>query len=154
MSTVKVSNDIGAPVEAVFARFTDVQEGAAHVTGIKAVEMLTPGPFRLGTRWHETRKVLGRVDEAEMEVTAFEKDRTYTITHHKAGVRIDTTFAFAPVQTGTRVSIEFGFNEHGLPPGLLSPLEWAIAGKVRDVLTRDLSDLKSSVERVAGDRSA
>ena len=83
-----------------------------------------------------------------MEVTAFEKNRTYTITHHKGGVRIDAVFGFDPIATGTRVSIEFGLNSQGLPPGLLSPLEWAIAGKVRDVLANDLSDLKASVERV------
>lgn len=151
MSTVKVSNDIGAPVETVFARFTDVQQGATHVSGIKGIEVLTHGPFGLGTRWHETREVLGRLDDAEMEVTAFETNRTYTITHHKAGVRIDTVFTFDAIPTGTRVSIEFGFNEHGLPPGLLSPLEWAISGKVRDVLTRDLDDLKASVEKFVSD---
>lgn len=149
MSTVKVSSDIGAPLEAVFARFTDVQFGPIHVSGIKDVQMLTPGGFGPGSRWRETRRVLGRLDEAEMEVTAFEMNRTYTITHHKSGVRIDTVFTFAPSPTGTVVSIEFGLNEHGLPPGLLAPLEWAISGRVRDVLTKDLSDLKASVEKVA-----
>jgi hypothetical protein len=32
-----------------------------------------------------------------------------------------------------------------MPPGLLAPIEWAIAGKVRDVLSQDLADLKESV---------
>ena len=86
---------------------------------------------------------------AEMEVTAFEQNRTYTITHHKGGVRIDTVFTFEPVPKGTKVSIEFGLNPQGLPPGLLSPLEWAIAGRVRDVLGQDLLDLKQSVEKLA-----
>jgi hypothetical protein len=84
-----------------------------------------------------------------MEVTAFEKNRTYTVTHRKAGVRIDAVFTFEPIREGTRVSIDFGLNPQGLPPALLSPLEWAMAGKVRDVLGRDLHDLKESVEHVA-----
>jgi hypothetical protein len=46
------------------------------------------------------------------------------------------------------VSIEFALNPQGLPPALLSPLEWAIAGKVRDVLAHDLLDLKNSIEKV------
>ena len=46
------------------------------------------------------------------------------------------------------LELAFGFRPQGLPPGLLSPLEWAIAGKVRDVLSSDLMDLKASVERV------
>ena len=149
MATVKVSNQITAPVEQVFQIFTDIEHGAEHVSGITKIEPLTTGRFSLGTRWRETREIVGRPVDAEMEVTAFELNRRYTITHYKAGVRVDAEFTFEPVPGGTRVSIEFALGHHGLPPGLLSPLEWAIAGKVRDVLTRDLSDLKEAVENVA-----
>ena len=93
--------------------------------------------------------MLGRLDDAEMEVTAFELNRTYTVTHRKAGTRIDATFTFEPLDGETSVSIEFELAGHGLPPGLLSPLEWALSGKVRDVLSRDLADLKATIEKVA-----
>jgi hypothetical protein len=33
-----------------------------------------------------------------------------------------------------------------MPPGLLSPVSWAIAGKVKEALTKDLGDMKKSVE--------
>jgi polyketide cyclase/dehydrase/lipid transport protein len=148
MATVKVSTEMRAPVEQVFGLFTDIEHGAERVSGIKKIEVLTTGPFELGTRWRETREVLGRLDDAEMEVTSFELNRQYTVTHHKAGVRIDTVFTFEPLPDGARVSIEFGLNSQGLPPGLLSPLEWALAGKVRDVLSQDLSDLKASIGRL------
>jgi uncharacterized protein YndB with AHSA1/START domain len=108
MATVKVSNQITAPVEQVFQMFTDIEHGAEHVSGITKIEMLTTGRFSLGTRWRETREVLGRLDDAEMEVTAFELNRRYTITHYKAGVRVDAEFTFEPVSGGTKVSIEFG----------------------------------------------
>ena len=149
MTTVKVSSQIAAPVERVFQMFTDIEHGAEHVTNIKKIETLSTGPFSLGTRWQETRDLLGRPDDAEMEITAFELNRTYTVTHHKAGARIDATFTFEPLDGGTTVSIEFGVGGDGLPPGLLSPLEWAMSGKVRDVLGRDLADLKAAVEKVA-----
>jgi len=148
MATVRVSRDMGAPVDRVFAMFTDIEHGSEHVSAIKKVDMMTFGPLRLGSKWNETREVMGRLDDAEMEVTAYEQNRAYTITHHKAGVRIDTVFAFDAIEGGTRVSIEFGLNPQGLPPALLSPLEWAIGGKVRDVLLQDLLDLKTSVEKV------
>ena len=149
MATVKVSSQIAAPVERVFQMFTDIEHAVEHVSGIKDIETLTMRRFSLGTRWQETREVLGRLDDAEMEVTAFELNRTYTISHHKAGVRIDAEFTFEPVAGGTKVSIEFGLGHQGLPPGLLSPLEWATAGKVRDVLAHDLTDLKESIEKIA-----
>lgn len=83
-----------------------------------------------------------------MEITSFEHNRTYTVPHHKGGVRIDTIFAFEPVPPGTKVSIEFELNSQGLLSGALSPLEWAIGGKVQHVLSDDLDDLKRSVEQV------
>jgi uncharacterized protein YndB with AHSA1/START domain len=147
MTTITVSSDIDAPVERTFELFTDIERGATHVSGIKKIEMLTVGRVQVGTRWQETREVLGLSDSAEMEVTSFERNRTYTITHHKAGVRMDTTFWFEPSGDGTKVSIEFELDTGGLPPGLLAPLDWAIAGRVQDVLRHDLADLKSSIEQ-------
>jgi hypothetical protein len=146
MPSVTVSNEIAAPVDQVFGQFTDIEHGAQKVAGIKRVEMLTQAPVHLGTRWRETRDVLGRTDDAEMEITAFERNRMYTISHYKAGVRIDTTFWFEPIGRGTRVTVEFDLAAGGLPPGFLAPLGWAIEGKVAAVLAHDLSDLKTAIE--------
>ena len=150
MATAIVSNEIAAPVDKVFHIFTDVEHGATHVSAIKQIEVLTQGPFALGTRWRETRQILGHADDAEMEVTALELNHTYTLTHHKAGVRIDAKFTFEPLNGGTKVSVEFGMGHGGLPPGLLTPVEWAIAGTVRGVIGNDLNDLKNSIEKAAG----
>jgi len=147
MATVTVSNQITAPVHRVFQLFTDIESGTPPVSGIKKIEMLTAGHFGLGTRWLETRDVLGVPDSAEMEITSFERDKTYTITHHKGGVRIDTVFWFEPVGDGTKVSVEYELDSAGLPPGLLAPLNWAIAGKVRDVIGHDLAELKATLEK-------
>ena len=147
MPTVTVSDYIEAPVEEVFRRFTDVEHGAGYVSGIKDIEMLTTGPVRLGTRWRETRDVMGVSDSAEMEITSFERNRTYTITHHKAGLQIATTFWFEPAKTGTKVSAEFELDRGGIPPGILAPLGWAIGGQVTRVLSHDLADFKHAIER-------
>jgi hypothetical protein len=56
-------------------------------------------------------------------------------------------FAFAPEGDATQVSITFALENQGLPPGLLSPVSWAIAGKVKEALSKDLSDMKKSVEK-------
>ncbi len=148
MAKVRVSSEINAPVEQVFGLFTDIEHAAEHVSAIKKIDIMSTGPLNLGTRWCETREVLGRLDDAEMEITSFERNHTYTVTHHKGGVRIDTVFTFEPVPAGTEVSVEFELNSQGLPPGLLLPLEWAIGGKVRHVLSDDLDDLKQSIEQV------
>ena len=147
MTTVTVDTQVAAPVQQVFEVFTDLEHGAEHVSNIKKIEVMTTGGFALGTRWLETREVLGHLDSAEMEVTAFERNRTYTITHHKAGTRIDAVFTFEPAEGGTKVRIAYALESHGLPPGLLAPLMWASASKVRDVISGDLADLKASTEK-------
>ena len=148
MTTLTVSSEIAAPVEQVFSTFTDIEHVAQDVTGIRSIEVMTAGPFALGTRWREVREVpAGRLDDAVMEVTSFERNRTYTITHHKGPAKIETVFSFEPAGAGTRVTIAYTLEGPGLPPALLSPLGWAISGKVREVLSRDLEDLKRAAER-------
>ncbi|MEP7346158.1 MAG: SRPBCC family protein [Gemmatimonadaceae bacterium] len=153
MAKVRVSTEVKAPVERVFELFTDVEHAAEHVSGIKGIKVMSMGPFDLGYRWTETRQVMGRLDDATMEITSFVPNRTYTVTHYKggvlgSGVRIDTIFTFERVPAGTKVSIEFELHPEGLPPALLLPLEWAIGGKVRHVLSDDLDDLKASIEKI------
>jgi hypothetical protein len=145
-TTIAVSADIQAPVRAVFDLFTDLERVAGHVSSITRLERLTSGGFALGTRWRETRDVLGRPDTAEMEVIAFERDRTFALSRQTAGVRAEIVCAFEPAETGTCVTLEFTLDGAGLPPGLLMPLSWAIAGKIRHALHRDLTDLKAHLE--------
>jgi uncharacterized protein YndB with AHSA1/START domain len=154
MTTVTVSTAIAGPVERVFDAFTDIEHGADRVSNIARIEMLTVGPAKLGTRWRETRRIPGGLDSAEMELTAFERNRTYTITHEKAGARIDALFTFQPVAKGTRVEVAFVLAGDGLPPGILAPLAWVFADRVRDVIASDLEDLKASVEQQPFGRDA
>jgi len=130
MPRITVSSEIKAPVEDVFGLFTDIENATERVTAIKKIDMMLTGPLNLGIRWVETREVLGRLDDVQMEITSFERNFTYTVIHHKGGVCIDTVFTIELIPDGTKVGIEFDLNSQGLPPGLLSPLEWAISGKV------------------------
>ena len=148
MATIKVSSFIDASVERVFDLFTDIQHASKNVMAIKKVDILSSGPFHLGFQWCETRDVLGVLDDAVMEITSFRANHSYTVTHHKAGVRIDAHFTFAPSITGTNVAIEFELHKDGVPPGLFSPLEWAIGNQVRHVLGDDLQDLTEAIEHV------
>jgi polyketide cyclase/dehydrase/lipid transport protein len=145
-TTIAVSTRINAPLTRVFDLFTDMEHATEYVTGIVGLERLSDMPFGVGFRWRETRRILGRIDSAEMEVTAFQRYRGYTITHHKAGVRVETAFAFEAAAGGTLVEIDFALDGGRMPTALLSPVNWVIAGKVRHVLLADLTDLKAGIE--------
>lgn len=154
MTTVSVATEIAAPLEEVFAVFTDFEHSAGRVSHIRKIELLTVRGSGLGARWLETRVVLGREDTAEMEITAYEQNRTYTITHHKGGARIDTVFTFTPSDDRTTARVEFHVQSDGLPPGTMVPVRWAIADKIRAVIARDLADLKAFIEGRSQDAAA
>jgi uncharacterized membrane protein len=145
-TTIAVSTRIEAPITRVFDRFTDLEHVPEHVSGIVAIDRFTEPPFGVGSRWRESRTFLGAVDSADMQVTSFDRYRGYTISHRKAGLQIDTAFSFEAAGTGTLVAIEFSLDGSHMPAALLTPLNWAIAGKVRHVLQQDLSDLKAGLE--------
>jgi hypothetical protein len=146
VNTMTLSTDVGYPVVYVFRKFLDLEHATRDVRTIKGIEMLTPGDVCLGTRWRETREVMGRRDDAEMELTAFERNRMYRTTQHKAGVRIDTTFSFRPIHGGTRVTVKFDLDAREIPSELVSPVGSAVARDVAQVLDQDLSDLKHVIE--------
>jgi hypothetical protein len=56
---VKVTKDIGAPLETVFALFSDVHYVPQYVSGIKGIKLLTPGHFALGTAGPKRAKCSG-----------------------------------------------------------------------------------------------
>ena len=146
MVTVTVANKIAAPVDRVFALFTDLDHCAGLVTGIKKIEVLTAGPFGLRTRWLETREVLGREVTEELEVTAFELNRSYTVTNDVHGARMDTHFTFEPAGGGTDVNIVFTLAPQTFLSMLVSPLGWTMAGKVRKALQDEVMDYKRFAE--------
>ena len=149
MVTVTVANKIAAPVDRVFALFTDLDHCAGLVTGIKKIEVLTAGPFGLRTRWLETREVMGREVTEELEVTAFEMNHAYTVTNDVHGARMDTHFTFEPAGGGTEVNIVFQLAPQTFLSMLVSPLGWTIAGKVRKALQDEVMDYKRFAEGAA-----
>lgn len=146
MVTVTVANKIAAPVDRVFALFTDLDHCAGLVTGIKKIEVLTAPPFGLRTRWLETRDVLGRDVTEELEITAFELNHAYTVTNDVHGARMDTRFEFEPSSEGTEVRIVFTMVPQTFLSMLVSPLGWAVAGKVRKALADEVMDYKHFAE--------
>ena len=48
------------PPAAVWSALTDLEQLASVRRHVVSAELLTPGPFDVGTRWRETRRALGR----------------------------------------------------------------------------------------------
>jgi len=147
MPTYVVSTRVAAPAERVFEVFTDVPRAAERIPGIAKVEMLTEGPFRVGTRWRETRIVMKKQATEEMWVTTVDPPRSYTVEAESHGTHYDARFEFKPDGDGTQVTwtfrgtpLTFGAK---LMSAVLGPL---FKGMMKKWLAADLEALRTACE--------
>jgi len=152
MAQFSMTKRIEAPLEAVFETATDLQRAAEHIRGIEKIELLTTLPVRVGTRWRETRRVMGRSDTQTLEVTAFDPPHGYTIGCDSCGSYFETTFRFAPAAgNATDVTLEVRCEARSLVAKLMSPIGNLMFGRVmRKCMSDDLED----IGRVAKSRAA
>ncbi|TKJ22377.1 SRPBCC family protein [Blastococcus sp. CCUG 61487] len=149
MQDVEVRRHVAAPVQQVWGVATDLAGSPQVISGIDAVEVLTPGPFGVGTRWRETRTMMGRSATEEMTVTAVAPPRSYTVEASSAGAHYVSTFTFAPSGSGgTDVTMTFG----GRPTSTVGRVLAAITGplvrrSVTKALEKDLADIAAAAER-------
>lgn len=104
---IELTKQVDAPPERVFAIASDFAHAAEHVRAIEQVEILTPGPVGVGTRFRETRKVFGRSHAETMEVTAFEPPSRYVVGCESCGCRYRSEFRFLPKAGGTEMRMSF-----------------------------------------------
>ncbi len=144
MKSLTVSRLLPAPPERVFALLTDLDGAPGRIRGIKRIEKLVPGPVRVGTRWKETRVMLGREATETMEVTALEPGRRMEVGAQSCGMRYRTVFEVAREGAGTRVSVTFSGEPVTLVAKLMAPLSGMMMGPVRKCVEADLADIEKA----------
>ena len=144
MKAIQITEHVSAPPERVFAAASDFAHAAERIPGISKIELLTPGPTRLGTRFRESRRGMGT---EELEVTRFDPPRALEISARSCGCTLATEFRFTPEGPGTRVEVALQSQAHTLFARLLSPLAWLMSGLVKRCLQNDLAALKRFCEQ-------
>ena len=148
MRDVEVRRHVAAPVERVWAVTTDLAGSPQAVSGIEAVEVLTPGDFGVGTRWRETRTMLGRSATEEMTVTAVEPQRSYTTEAARPGVRYLSTVSVAPAGDGSELIMTFGARPTSAMTRVLGAVTGPLARRaLTKAMEKDLADLAAAAER-------
>ena len=152
MSSVTVGRVIAAPIDRVWAVFTDISAAADRIAGINSVEVLSEPAFGPGFRWRETRTVFGRSASEEMWVTDLEAPRFYEVAAASHGTEYLSRYTFAPVEGGTRVSLTFSGTPVSATAKVMGRLTgWIADGQVGKMLQKDLDDLVAVCERAVGE---
>ena len=147
--TTSLTQHINAPADKVWAVISDIPGSAATLSGIEAVQMLSDGPYGEGTRWKETRKMMGRSETVEMWVSQADPPRSTTVKALQGGADYTTRFILADRDGGTDLTLTFGAE-------LINPTRWsklamAVFGKLgmnmtRKALAKDLADIAAKAE--------
>ena len=140
--------NIDAPIDDVFALFSDIDQAPENVSGIVSIERLTDGEVAKGTRFRETRLFMGRRETEELLFIEFNVPHSYTVTAERAGMTFLTRLDFSSLQTEqTQVRLSLQTKSRTLAPKLGSPLSKMMLPILKKVFLKDLADLKQVLEK-------
>ena len=150
MSTLTVSTHVSAPIERVFEVYTDLERAVERIPDIVSLEMLSDGPFGVGTRWRETRVMMKKEATEEMWVSACDPPKSYTVDAESHGMRYSTLFSFTPEGDGTTVSWAFSGTPQTRVTKVMSPVfNVLFKGTLKKCMLRDLEALRDACEGAA-----
>lgn len=143
--SVNISRDTDAAPDRVWAVLTDIDAAPQILEHVTEVEKLTDGPYRVGTRWRETREVLGAGVTQEMEVLTSEALGKTQIATHVNGVDYTTTFTLTARHPGTTLSVSIDGapqEEVGTLKRLANKVTGAVANKaLHSAMTKDVEQI-------------
>jgi hypothetical protein len=139
---------IAAPPETVFTLTSDFAGAPGRIKGIKKIEMLTDGPVGVGTRFRETREMFGKEATEVMEVTAFEPNRSYTLSAVSCGARHTSVFRVEPDGEATNLHCHYRIEALSWIAWLMTPVAFLMMGMIQKCVQQDINDIKSAAESV------
>jgi len=137
----ETSVHLNRPVEKVFAFVVDSKELPKWQSNLIKSELLTEGPLRVGSRFHEVRLVRHKETEIQGEMTAFEPNRRFA-TKTLSKPEVTVSYSFEPENGGTRLRYEFSM----VTTGLMRLLQPMILGSIKKDTASDFEKLKQLLE--------
>ena len=146
---ISLTQHVNAPADKVWAVISDIPGSAATLSGIDSIQMLSDGPYGEGTRWNETRTMMGRSETVEMWVAQSEPLRSTTVKALQGGADYTSRMTLAARDGGTDLTMTFGADL--VNPTRMSKLAMALFGKLglritRKALAKDLAEIAAKAE--------
>lgn len=95
---IVASRGVAASAARVWEVVTDLERSPEVLGSVERVERLDDQPgFGVGTRWRETRTMFGRQATEEMEVTATDRPRSYTVVAANGSTAYTSTVTVEPL---------------------------------------------------------
>lgn len=146
---ILASREVAAPVTRVWDVVTDLERSPQVLTAVEAVELLDESAeFGVGTRWRETRTMFGRQATEEMEVTAVDAPRSYTVVAANGSTTYTSRITVEPLgEERCVLAMSFAGESSGIVGRLLgATMGRLFTGATRRALQQDLDDLAAHAE--------
>ena len=146
--TFECRTTIAAPPERVFAAITDIDSFGSWMRGFVRVERVTPGPLAVGSKFRETRKMMGHEATEEFEVTGIDAPRTLDLyVDGSKGSSKCGWYKFrhtvTPIEGGSLLVLS---GEAGGATGCMALLGKVMVGPMKMAIGKDLKSFKAWVE--------
>jgi carbon monoxide dehydrogenase subunit G len=147
--STSLTQHVNASPEKVWAVISDIPGSAATLSGVESIQMVSEGPYGEGTRWKETRFMMGRRETVEMWVAEADPPRSTTVKALQGGADYTSRFTLAERDGGTDLTLTFGADV--LRPTVVSRIMMALFGKLgmkvtRKALAKDLAEIAAKAE--------
>ena len=93
--TTTLTQHIKAGPEKVWAVISDIPGSAGTISGIDSVQLLSEGPYGEGTRWKETRTMMGKQETVEMWVSQADPPRSTAVKALQGGADYTSRFTLS-----------------------------------------------------------
>ncbi len=140
--TISLSRLIPASQYEVWAVIADIAGTAECITSIVEVELLTGESIGVGTRWKETRLLLGRKTTETLEVTVFEPPLRYVVEGDACGAHFVSEWRCEPDGAdATMLRVTMDTRPVTLLARMMKPIAKLTMGTSRKMIEQDLDDI-------------
>jgi len=142
---------IDASRDDVWDVLTDVARADEVLTSVHHVDLLTEGPYDVGTEWREARRLLGHHGEETLRVAECHAPRHTMVEIQVGRDRVTMSYALTPHSGQTRVSLTMALDtSHRTSFGKFAWNTWGNIGyeSTRRMLQADLDDIAAAAEGV------
>ncbi|WP_027502024.1 SRPBCC family protein [Rhodococcus sp. UNC363MFTsu5.1] len=146
---IQLTRHVAATPAKVWAVLTDLDAAATMLTGVIGTERITGEGYAVGTRWRETRKMLGKEANEEMWVAEVEPGRRTVVKANSRGADYTTSFTLAPSGAGTDLSMTFTADpdRSSFLARLLMKVFGRLGAKATEkMMAQDLRDIAAAAE--------
>jgi hypothetical protein len=125
----------------------DIESIADTISGITRVEVLTDGPIGEGTRWRETRVMMGKERTEELEITSVSAPESYDVECDSCGCLMRCRFTFEERDGGTQMHMSMVTEPRTLFARIVTPLMMPLMRRqMTRCMAQDFEDVRGAIE--------